>query len=54
MIYAISGLIRPGVLVEELENIRHAAPDNLAVIQSGQRLVFDVEFQALELIGQLL
>ena len=42
------------MLVEKLEHIRHAAPDDPAVIQSGQRLVLDLEVQALELIGLLL
>jgi hypothetical protein len=33
------------MLVEKLEHIRHAAPDDPAVIQSGQRLVLDLEIQ---------
>jgi len=32
-------LAKAGVLIEETEHIRHAAPDNPTVIQSGQRLV---------------
>jgi hypothetical protein len=48
------GFLLLGVLAEELEHIRHAAPDDPAMIQSGQRLVLDLEVQALELIGQLL
>ncbi len=42
------------MLIEELEHIRHAAPDDPAVVQSGQRLVLDLEVQDLELIGKVL